>query len=55
MVARLLAKSHLTRTPTLDDTKNRRRTRGGQGRDTDKWRDPQQVNPPWEDRDLVAG
>ena len=38
-----------------DDTNIWRRTRGGQGRDTETRRDPRRANLPGANRDLVAG
>ena len=55
MVSRIFAKIHPTWTPKPDDAKIWRRTWGGQGRDTDTWRDLRRYNPPGADMDLGAG
>ena len=45
LVSRLFAKSHPTRTPTPDDAKSWRMTRGGRGRDTEAQRDLRRGTP----------
>ena len=48
MASCLFAKSHTTRTPKPDDAKIHRKTRGGQGSNTETWRACTQVpTNPW--------
>ena len=55
LASRPRAKIRPTRNQGPDDSRIRRRTQGGRGRDTEAWRDPIQAIPPGGDRDIGAG
>ena len=55
LASRPHSKTHPTRKQGPDDARIRRRTQGGQGRDTEAQRYPQWGNPPRDYRDLGSG